>query len=106
MTKKSKSSSEGPRRKRSARARLAGSWALHDAKARFSELVRRAKSEGPQLVTVHGRDQVVVLAAAEFRRLKGRLTGEALVEVLGNSPLGDVDIEPPRVRLPVRDVSL
>ncbi|NBT97438.1 MAG: type II toxin-antitoxin system prevent-host-death family antitoxin [Methylocystaceae bacterium] len=31
------------------------SWPLQDAKARFSELVRRACSEGPQHVTVHGR---------------------------------------------------
>jgi prevent-host-death family protein len=106
MTRKMKLPSEGPRRRRSKRAQRAGSWVLHDAKARFSELVRRAKSEGPQLVTVHGREEVVVLAAAEFHRLKGGLTGQALVDVLRNSPLGDVDIEPPRVRLPVRDVSL
>jgi len=32
-----------------------GRWLLQDAKARFSELVRRAKTDGPQLVTVHGR---------------------------------------------------
>jgi prevent-host-death family protein len=33
-----------------------------DAKARFGELVRRAKSEGPQIVTAHGREEVVVIA--------------------------------------------
>jgi len=48
---------------------------LQDAKARFSELVRRVRSEGPQHVTVHGRDEVVVISAEEFRRLKGDLTG-------------------------------
>ncbi len=101
-----KPASEGPRRRRSKRALRAGSWVLHDAKARFSELVRRAKSEGPQLVTVHGREEVVVVAADEFRRLRGGLTGKALVALMRDSPLGDVDIEPPRVRLPVRDVSL
>ena len=36
------------------------------------------RSEGPQHVTVHGRDEVVVIAAEEFRRLKGDLTGQAL----------------------------
>jgi prevent-host-death family protein len=46
-------------------------WPLQDAKARFSELVRRVRSEGPQHVTVHGRDEVVVVAADEFRRPKG-----------------------------------
>ena len=44
-------------------------WKLEDAKARFSELVRRAQSEGPQRVTVRGRDAVVVISAAELERL-------------------------------------
>ena len=54
-----------------------GYWLLQDAKARFSELVRKVHSEGPQHVTVHGRDEVVVIAAEEFRRLKGSVTGSA-----------------------------
>lgn len=95
-----------PRASRSTSSQQTGSWRLHDAKARFSELVRRAKRDGPQLVTVHGRDEVVVVAADEFRRLKGEQTGKALVTLMRNSPLGDIDIEPSRVRLPVRDVSL
>jgi len=47
---------------------LAG-WTLQDAKARFSEVVRRARSEGPQRVTVRGQDAVVVIAADELDRL-------------------------------------
>jgi antitoxin Phd len=46
-----------------------GGWKLQDAKARFSELVRRAQTEGPQRVTVRGRDAVVVIAADELERL-------------------------------------
>ena len=83
-----------------------GRWPLQDAKARFSELVRRVRSEGPQHVTVHGRDEVVVIAAEEFRRLKGDRTGKALIAALQASPYRDTDIEPRRVRLPVRDVKL
>jgi len=79
---------------------------LQDAKARFSELVRRAHSEGPQHVTVHGRDEVVVLAADDYRRLKGDRSGRLLVELLRNSPLRDVAIESAGVRSPVRDVKL
>jgi len=86
--------------------RLPGRWPLQDAKARFSELVRRARSEGPQHVTVHGRDKVVVVAAEEFRRLKGDRTGEALIAALQASPYRDIDIEPRRARLPVRNVKL
>ena len=44
-------------------------WKLEDAKARFSELVRRAQSEGPQRVTVRGRDVVVVISAEALERL-------------------------------------
>lgn len=81
-------------------------WPLQDAKARFSELVRRAKSEGPQLVTVHGREEVVVVAAAEFRRLEGARTGEDLILALQASPHRNSNIEPKRARPPVRDVIL
>jgi prevent-host-death family protein len=83
-----------------------GHWPLQDAKARFSELVRRVRSDGPQHVTVHGREEVVVVAAEEFRRLKGDRTGAALIAVLQASPYRDVDIEPPRDRFSVRDVKL
>ncbi len=44
-------------------------WKLQDAKARFSELVRRAQTEGPQRVTVRGHDAVMVIAADEWQRL-------------------------------------
>jgi prevent-host-death family protein len=83
-----------------------GRWPLQDAKARFSEVVRRARDEGPQLVTVHGRDEVVVVAAAEFRRLKGDRTGAALVEAMQASPHKEISLAPKRARMPVRDVDL
>jgi prevent-host-death family protein len=91
---------------RSKRSPKTGQWLLQDAKARFSELVRRVRSEGPQRVTVHGRDEVVVISAEEFRRLKGDLTGRALIEAMQASPHRDLDIEPARTRMPVRKVSL
>lgn len=82
-----------------------GHWLLRDAKARFSELVRRVRSDGPQHVTVHGRDEVVVIAAEEFRRLQGGQTGKALVDALQASPHRDINIPlAPSERSPVRDV--
>jgi prevent-host-death family protein len=79
---------------------------LQDAKARFSELVRRARSEGPQRVTVHGRDEVVVMSADEFHRLKGDRSGQLLVDLMRDSPLRDVAIEPAAIRSPVPGVEL
>jgi prevent-host-death family protein len=101
---------EAPRQSRARRGRAIkarrGYWLLQDAKARFSELVRKVRSEGPQHVTVHGRDEVVVIAAEEFRRLKGSVTGKALVEAMQASPHRESDIEPRRSPMRVRDVTL
>lgn len=46
-------------------------WQIQEAKQRFSELVRRAESDGPQVVTRHGREVVIVIAAEEWHRLQG-----------------------------------
>ena len=83
-----------------------GSWRLQDAKAQFSELVRQARETGPQRVTVHGKDAVVVVDAAEWDRLKKPVSGRDLVEALASSPLRDVPIERLSVKSPVRDVKL
>ena len=86
-------------------AGLPSHWVLQDAKARFSELVRRVRSEGPQHVTVHGRDEVVVIASEDFRRLTGEKSGRALVDAIQSSPHRDAPIDMPRMPMPVRDVS-
>jgi len=83
-----------------------GHWLLQDAKARFSELVRRVRSEGPQHVTVHGRDAVVVISAEDFRRLTGDPTGQALIAALQASPAREIDLAPERSAMPVRDVAV
>jgi len=44
-------------------------WQLQDAKNRFSEVVKRAKEEGPQTVTVHGQPAAVVVSALEYEKL-------------------------------------
>lgn len=107
MTRIDKSGSP-PRKPQKRQLQRAGrrAWLLQDAKARFSELVRRVRSEGPQHVTVHGRDEVVVISAEEFRRLKGERKGDALIAVLQASPHRDIEIAPKRASMPVRKVEL
>src|SRR5437762_2945725 len=87
-------------------ATLPGRWALQDAKARFSEVVRKAKTEGPQQITVHGREEVVVVSVEEYRRIKGRPTGEVLVKMMQESPLGDIEFERDRTPARTRRVKL
>ena len=81
-------------------------WRLQEAKARFSELVRRVHSEGPQHVTLHGREAVVVVDVEEFRRLQGNRTGQCLVDALQASPHRVTELAPARSAMPVRDVKL
>lgn len=79
------------------------SWQLQEAKQKFSELVRRTVEEGPQTVTRHGKEIVVVVPAEEFRRLTEDKPG--FKEFLMSAPdLSVLDLERPR-ELP-REVDL
>jgi prevent-host-death family protein len=44
-------------------------WQLQDAKNRFSEVVQRACTEGPQVVTLHGKRKAIVLSAEAYDEL-------------------------------------
>ncbi|HZB18979.1 MAG TPA: type II toxin-antitoxin system Phd/YefM family antitoxin [Blastococcus sp.] len=50
---------------------MSGYWQVQEAKQRFSEVVRSARSDGPQFVTKHGDEVAVVLDIREYRRLQG-----------------------------------
>lgn len=77
-------------------------WQLQEAKSRFSEVVDLSLNEGPQMVTRRGQDAVVILSAADYRRLSG---SPSLLGVLLNAPRGEpLDIE--RSREPIREVDL
>jgi prevent-host-death family protein len=78
-------------------------WRLQDAKARFSEVVKRAREHGPQRVTLHGKDAVVIVSAESYDRERDRHTGRRLVEALALSPLADIVLERPFISGPVRD---
>jgi antitoxin Phd len=69
-------------------------WALQEAKAKFSELVRRAQSEGPQTVTVHGQPTVVVTAYQAPKIDLTNMTGADFVRALSAGPPFDLELEP------------
>jgi prevent-host-death family protein len=69
-----------------------GGWKLEDAKARFSEVVRLARSEGPQRVTVRGRDAVVVISVEELDKLKPRAPVVPFVQFMEGLHLGGIDL--------------
>ena len=59
-------------------------WQLQAAKQHFSELVERARRDGPQVVTKHGKEAVVVVSMEEYQRLRGG--GPNLVEFIRSAP--------------------
>jgi prevent-host-death family protein len=44
-------------------------WQVQDAKTRFSEVIERARTEGPQTITRHGAERAVVLSIEDYRAL-------------------------------------
>jgi len=65
-------------------------WQVQDAKQRFSELIRRAQTDGAQVVTKHGADVAVVLGIEDFRRLNG--VGTDLKAYLRTGPTAELTI--------------
>ncbi|MEX1212370.1 MAG: type II toxin-antitoxin system Phd/YefM family antitoxin [Balneolaceae bacterium] len=79
-------------------------WQLQEAKNRFSEVVRKASEEGPQTVTKHGKDSVVVLSVEDYRKLEQPKT--SLIEFFRSSPLSGVEVDLKRDKSPARNVEL
>lgn len=67
-------------------------------------MVRKAREEGPQLITLRGEEAVVVVSAREFRRLARRKG--TLAEFFRNSPLSGVELDLTRSRDTGRRVPL
>jgi prevent-host-death family protein len=64
-------------------------WQLHEAKARFSELFRRTRDEGPQRVVKQGGEAVMIVPAEDFERSVERARQPAsLVEFFRSAPTG------------------
>lgn len=79
-------------------------WKLEEAKAKFSEVVRRASVQ-PQHVTYHGKPSVVVLSEEAYQKLFPQKKG-SLYAFLQESPLDEVPLERPHHKMPVRDIQL
>lgn len=73
-------------------------WQIQEAKARLSEVVERANSEGPQAITKHGKPMAVVVSFLDYSRLSpakasASTTGNAVLEALLQFPFPGMDIE-------------
>ena len=66
-------------------------WTIAEAKARLSEVIERAHSEGPRILTKNGRSTAVVISIEEREKKTARKG--SLAEFLLASPLRDVDLD-------------
>lgn len=67
-------------------------WKLETAKARLSELLRQARDDGPQIITVRGAETAVVLSAEDFRRLAKGPQAEPWVDRFRQGFTGEIDL--------------
>jgi prevent-host-death family protein len=79
-------------------------WTVAEAKAKFSEVIDRAESDGPQTITRNGRTTAVIVAASEWER-KTKRKG-TLADFFAASPLRGSGVQIKRLRGRVRKVDL
>ena len=79
-------------------------WTVASAKAHLSEVMNRALSEGPQLITRNGRKAVVMVSAEDWEK-KTKRKG-SLVEFFANSPLRGAKLKIERIKGGVRPFDL
>ncbi len=71
---------------------MMGHWQVQDAKARFSELVERASTEGPQTITRHGAERAVLLSIEDYKALAAHKP-DFKAHLLGGPKLDDFTVE-------------
>ena len=106
MTKKG---AKKPRRgkERTLRQKIGTEWQVQTAKARFSEVFRRARTEGPQLITRQGKEAVVVISDEQYGEFVGRShQPQSLVQFFRESPLVGLELDLEREKDEGRDIEL
>ena len=81
-----------------------GEWQLQAAKARLSELIQSAQTQGPQRITVRGRPAAVVLSQSEFQKLRYPKPG--FVDFIRKSPLAGLELDLTRDKSTSRKIRL
>jgi antitoxin Phd len=79
-------------------------WALQDAKAHLSELVKKAQKYGPQFISVRGDPAVVVISQEEYQALV--TPAISVIDFFRNSPLRGLHLDLSRDKSVNRDIDL
>ncbi len=78
-------------------------WQVNEAKGRFSELIERAQTEGPQVITRHGKDRAILLSVEDYEKLEAAKP-DLRAYLLSGPRVEDFEIE--RSRDPGREADL
>lgn len=78
-------------------------WALQDAKARFSAMIR-ASAKGPQFISVRGEEEAVILSKKQYQRLLEKK--KTFIDFINESPFKGLALELKRDRSPDREIEL
>jgi prevent-host-death family protein len=79
-------------------------WTVAEAKAKFSEIIERATSDGPQTITRNGRTTAIVVGADEWQRKTKRVGN--LAEFFAESPLRESGLKVRRTKDRPRKINL
>ncbi|MDY6832227.1 MAG: type II toxin-antitoxin system Phd/YefM family antitoxin [Thermodesulfobacteriota bacterium] len=79
-------------------------WQLQEAKNKFSNLVDRARHVGPQVVTKHGRESVVIISIEDYQKLNRPASD--LISFFKQSPLSGINLDLKRNKSASRDIEL
>lgn len=79
-------------------------WQLQDAKSHLSEVVRLCVQQGPQILTVRGKEEAVLVSKKDYERLIG--TKPNLFDFMQQSPLKGLEITCERDPSKNRDIDL
>ncbi|MCF6299508.1 MAG: type II toxin-antitoxin system Phd/YefM family antitoxin [Proteobacteria bacterium] len=79
-------------------------WQLQEAKSKFSQLVDKAMQHGPQIVTKHGDEAVVILSIEDYKKMMSPELD--LLEFFNDSPLRGLELDLDRLKDLPRDMEL
>ena len=87
-------------------AKSPDTWTVAEAKNKFSEVIERARRQGPQTITRHGRSAVVVVDADLWERASRRDSRGSFADFLLASPLRGSGLEVSPLKGGIRETGL
>ncbi|MFP4549133.1 MAG: type II toxin-antitoxin system Phd/YefM family antitoxin [Fidelibacterota bacterium] len=83
---------------------MKNAWQLQEAKAKFSKVINEAIQHGPQVITKHGVEKVLLISVEDYRKINK--PKQKLSTFFNNSPLNNVDLDITRATDIPREIDL